>query len=347
MSRRKLLATLGLQFLLFSTSCDHKELCFDHLDHASRYATNVKFSYDLIWEQPYNGFADWETDWNSLNLDFSYNSLRPHVPEGIRLTSFNYAGDRTDNNLDPQGEEIYLSPGLNSLLFYNNDTEYIVFNDLNSYNNASAGTRARSRNTYNGNPLYAPQGSRADETTVNAPDVLFGHYIDAYTQTAAIEPQQLNVEMHPLVFTYVVRYLFKHGYEYVALARGALSGMAESVYLSNGHTSKKPVTVLFDCTLQTWGVLAEVRSFGIPNFPNPDYSRGENSFALNLEVRLKNGKMLNFYFDVSEQVRNQPHGGVITVNGIEISDKEGGGSGGAFDVSVEGWGEFQDVPVDF
>lgn len=333
--------------LLMASSCVHKDLCFDHLDHASRYATDVAFTYELSWEQPWENSTDWQSGWDALGLGFSYNSLCPKVPEGIRLTSFNSPGMRSDNNLEPYGEEIYLSPGVNSLLFYNNDTEYIVFNDLDSYDNASAGTRARSRSTYTGNPLYGRGGSRADETTVNAPDVLFGHYIESYTQERVAQPQQLAVEMRPLVFTYVVRYHFAHGYNYVALARGAMSGMAESVYLSNGHTSKKPVTVLFDCTLEQWGVLATVRSFGIPDYPNFEYSRGDGSFALNLEVRLKNGKILNYYFDVTDQLLKQPHGGVITVDGIQVSDEDGGGSGGAFDVTVDGWGEFQDVPVEF
>ena len=50
-----------------------------------------------------------------------------------------------------------------------------------------------------------------------------------------------NLTMHPLVFTYLVRYEFSHGVEYVSLARGALSGMAQAVWLNSGHTSDEAV----------------------------------------------------------------------------------------------------------
>ena len=45
------------------------------------------------------------------------------------------------------------------------------------------------------------------------------------------------------------------------------------------------------------------------------------------------------------QVKGQPRGGVIVVKGLEISDEEGGGVGGGFDVDVDGWGDYVDIPV--
>ena len=347
--RRSDLAAVPSCLLLIAalSSCNHKDLCFDHPDHTPRYATDVKISYDLSWEQPYENHTDWMAAWPSLGLDVTYDDLRPVVPEGVRMQAYSSDGRHIENNLQPHGEEVYLTPGDNSLLFYNNDTEFIVFSDMGSYHTASATTRSRSRSTYKGNPHYvASRQSSSDEVTVAAPDVLFGHYIDSYVQNIVTKPQQLDIIMHPLVFTYVVRYKFAKGYEHVALARGALSGMAESVFLHDGHTSKSAVTILYDCDLKPWGIEARVRSFGVPDFPNPIYSRGDGNFALNLEVRLKNGKILNFYFDVTDQLRDQPHGGVVTVGGIDIDDGEAGGGSG-FDVSVDGWGEFKDVTIDF
>lgn len=328
-------------------SCNNKELCFNHFEHASRYATDVAITYHRYWEQAYENNTDWSARWSSLGLGFAYDDLRPEIPEGVRLTSFNAAGVRTDINIEPMGEEVYLSPGLNSLLFYNNDTEYIVFNDMGSYGQASATTRSRSRSTYTGNPYYKPIDGSRNEETVSAPDMLYGHYIDAYEQERVTTPQPLGVAMRPLVFTYVVCYRFEHGFDYVALARGALSGMAGAVYLRNGRTSDEAVTVLYDCTLEPWGVQAIVRSFGIPDFPNPLYSRAERTYALNLEVRLHNGKILNFNYDITDQVSIQPYGGVIEVDGIDIPDEIGQSGNSAFDVTVDGWGEFEDLQIEF
>lgn len=329
------------------TSCENKELCFDHDEHTARYATRVSATYDLVWEQPDNGLTDWQTAWNDLGLGFGYDDLRPGVPEGIRMTAFNADGTRTEANLPPAGDEVYLPGGENSLLFYNNDTELIVFYNLGSYAGASATTRSRYRSSYKGNPLYAPQHtteSKAGENTVAAPDVLFGHYTDSYLQQRDTRAQQLDITMHPLVFTYVIRYRIKSGYDRVALARGALSGMARSVFLHNGHTSVEAATILYDCTLEPWGILAVVKSFGIPDYPNPAYSRSPGDFALTLEVRCRNGNISSHYFNITDQMRNQPHGGVITVDDIVIDDSQGT-PGGGFDVSVDGWGEFEDVPV--
>lgn len=346
--------SMAVASLLALTSCDHKELCFDHDQHVPRYATNVVIDYALDWEQPYDGLTDWQGRWDELGTGFGYDVLRPQVPEGVRMKAYNAGGTRIETNLPATGDEVYLPPGDNSLLFYNNDTEFIVFNDLGSYEEASATTRSRYRSSYTGNPFYRPlrrpastEGSKTGEITVAAPDVLFGHYIDRYVQNSGMSAQQLDITMHPLVFTYVVRYLFDEGFEYVALARGALAGMAGSVYLHNGRTSDQAVTVLYDCTLQPWGVEAEVHSFGIPDFPNPSYSRGDGDFALSLEVRLTNGKILDFNFNVTEQMLDQPHGGVITVSGIKV-DKDTGSTGGSgFDVDVDGWGEFEDVTIEF
>ena len=60
---------------------------------------------------------------------------------------------------------------------------------------------------------------------------------------------------------------------------------------------------------------------------------------------LKNGKKLNFEFDITEQMKNQPRGGVITVGGIQISDKDGTEGGSGFDASVDGWGEYEDIEL--
>ena len=44
-------------------------------------------------------------------------------------------------------------------------------------------------------------------------------------------------------------------------------------------------------------------------------------------------------------MRHQPQGGVIVVDGLEITDQEGAGGSSGFDVDVEGWGDYQDIPI--
>ena len=163
-----------------------------------------------------------------------------------------------------------------------------------------------------------------------------------------LEPVELPVRMKPLVYTYLIRYEFGRGLEYVALARGALAGMAESVFLKDGHTGDETATILFDCSKEAYGVETLVKTFGVPNYPGDHYTRSDGSdarFSLNLEVRLHNGKFKTFEFDVTDQLLGQPRGGVIVVDGIEIPDKEGTEGGGTFDPEVDKWGEYIDIPL--
>ena len=132
----------------------------------------------------------------------------------------------------------------------------------------------------------------------------------------------------------------------MAYARGALSGMARSVTIETGDTSFEGATILFDnCELTDYGVRALVTSFGVPDFPSQGYEarvEGRKN-ALNLEVVLRNGKLINFNFDVTEQVQQQPHGGVIVVSGIKIDPNDGKQGTGAFDVDVNGWENTEDI----
>lgn len=346
---KRIHTVIGFIPLLFSgmlmlfSACEHKDLCFDHDIHAPESDVRVTAQYEKEWQYTYEGGTDWKSypAWkNSFGME--YDSLRPGIPSGLRVQLYNADGSNDIVNIAPQGDVVYMRPGEHSLLFYNNDTEYIVFDEMQSFASAKATTRTRTRASYTGNAFMGT----ASENTVNQPDMLYGSYVDSYTMVRSDAVKELSVTMHPLVFTYLVRYEFSHGVEYVSLARGALAGMAQSVWLNSGHTSKEAATILYDCTKEDFGAQALVRSFGVPDFPNEHYGKkAVNRYALNLEVRLKNGKVKSFDFDVTDQVAAQPQGGVIVVKGISISDDEGMEGGGAFDVTVEDWGDYKDIEL--
>ena len=323
-------------------SCEHKELCFDHEEHAPKSALHIRATYQQEWELPIEGGTDWENSWDS-GFGMDYDDLRPDTPDGLRVQIYHDDGSNSIVNLAPEGEHVQMRPGEHSLLFYNNDTEYIVFDNMNSYASAQATTRTRTRTSYMGNPYDDKLGR---ENTVAQPDMLYGSYVESYRAERQEEADELAVEMHPLVFSYLVRYEFSHGLEYVALARGALSGMAGAVWLNSGRTANEEATILYDCTVEDFGAQACVRSFGIPDYPNPLYTtRAERKYGLNLEVRLKNGRVKSFDFDVTDQVAAQPQGGVIVVQGIEIPDEEGQEGGSGFDVTIDNWGEYEDIEL--
>ena len=316
-----------------------KDLCYNHDEHALTVKVDAQTTWELEWERAYDHqwTEEWDEDW-----PLAYDDLRPEAADGVRVVIYADEGaSMGETNLKAEGGRIQsLGEGTHDLLFYNNDTEYIVFNNTTQAANATATTRTVTRGSF--------MALHAEERTVNQPDMLYGHFEEDHVAERTLEGVPLPVEMRPLVYTYLVRYEFGHGLQYVALARGALAGMAESVYLNDGHTGNEAATVMYDCSLTAYGAEAQVQSFGVPNYPGDHYTRADGtpaSYHLNLEVRLKNGQYKTFEFDVTDQVQGQPRGGVITVSGIEVTDEEGEAGEGAFDVTVDDWGDRIDIPL--
>lgn len=330
------LTPLLLCALLLCTGC-RKDLCYIHDEHSISVKVNAVASWELEWERAYD--HDWKSEWNAA-WGCAYEDLLPEPGEGIRVLVYREDGNYTEGNISAEGGRLPVQEGQSSLLFYNNDTEYVVFNNLTAVASASATTRTITRGNF--------QAMHGKERTMNQPDALYGHYEEEFWGERKLEPTELPVRMQPLVYTYLIRYEFAHGLKYVALARGALAGMAESVYLKDGHTEDDAATILYDCTVEDYGAEARVRTFGVPNCPGDHYTRADGSpacFSLNLEVRLRNGKYKTFEFDVTEQLLGQPRGGVIEVGGIEISDEEGTEGSSGFDTDVDDWGDFIDIPL--
>ena len=330
---------------LMLMACEHKELCLDHEKHTERVEYHLALSYDIEWEYNREDHIEWEQYWND-DFGIHYDSIRPSKPEGVRVHIFDNEGrSEIVRNLNTDGSTVHFNnEGRHSALFHNNDTEYIVYQGMESFSSAYATTRGVVRSSYKGNSLMNRSG---EEVTVNPPDMLFGAYIEDLHVEKSTETDTLKVKLHPLAFTYLIRYEFSKGAEYVVLARGALAGMARGVDLSNGRTSAEEATVMFDATVTDIGAQTLVKSFGVPDYPNPNYNRAARQYGLNLEVKLKDGTTHQFDFDITKQMEKQPHGGVIVVDGIEVEithiDDEGGGGG--FDVGVEGWGEQIDIPL--
>ena len=327
-----------------------KDLCYDHFSEAD---LHLEISYSLDWHLPWaenwndNWPEEWVVDWDKM---------LPKEPEGVRLHVFDcdYKNPVSNHNLESRGGKIALNSGRYDMLLYNNDTEGIIFENINAVSDAGATTRTRTRSG-----IYSTR--YPNETTASPPDILFAAYLPE-TELNKPENERLNMrikaELAPRTWTYLVRYEFESGQEYVSEAQAYLSGMAGRVCLKDGYTdNEKVITLLLDCNTSTYGVESIVRSFGLPGF---DYqmvkqrmitdeqalSKVTVTNKLVLEMKLMSGKVKLVEFDVSDQVRKQPRGGVLVVKGIVVTSEEGEKTGGSgFEGEVSDWEENIDVDV--
>ena len=193
-----------------------KELCYDH-DH---WKANVVAQWELVWERDYG--RNWAWLWNSP-AGYAYDSLRPAPGGGIGAFVYREDGTYTERHIDADGGVLPVGEGRHSLLFYNDNTEYIVFSSMESWAQASASTRTRTRSTYAQN--------HGEESTVNSPDMLFGAWIEDYVSAGSPDatPIDLPVTLRPLVYKYVIICEFESGIEYVRGPVGLLAGWPHGV----------------------------------------------------------------------------------------------------------------------
>lgn len=341
--KRHIIITVVFLVCSMLTSCYRTELCYDHYPKAA-----VSFEWEQEWERDY-GMAHL-VNWDAAYHGFDYDYVRPETPEWVNFIKYKNNNPDSENYFSPEGGEIiFLEEADHSFLFYNGDTEYIVLSDMASLPDARASATPRSRGSIS-SILDRHPGSRS----TNPPDVLYSAYIESIPTIKIHETLPMPVKMQPLVFTYVIRYEFEYGLEHVALARGALGGMADSVYLKDGRTSEESIIILYDCELKDYGCEAHVRSFGVPGFPDQYYGRSAEDapgrpYTLNLEVMLTNGTTMQFNYDVADQIKTQPRGGVIKISGIRVEDEDNSTPmpPSGFDVDLSGWGDVDvDLPVE-
>ena len=106
--------------LMLFSSCEHKDLCFDHDPHATKSEVRIEAEYEKEWQYTHEGSTDWKNypTWQE-SFGMEYNTLRPGMPDGLRVQVYNTDGSDDIINIAPEGDVVYMRPGEHSLLFYN------------------------------------------------------------------------------------------------------------------------------------------------------------------------------------------------------------------------------------
>lgn len=97
-----LLAAVGM--LTTFSSCEHKDLCYDHDAHAPKSQVMIKADYEKEWQYTYDDGVDWKnySAWQE-SFGMGYDLLCPGIPEGLRVQVYGADGFDHILNIAPEG----------------------------------------------------------------------------------------------------------------------------------------------------------------------------------------------------------------------------------------------------
>lgn len=354
------------------TSCERKDLYL-----AQRGLLNVDVSvYDFQLEVLWG--ADWQTRWQYLWDESLYGPVGYTHPTGVRanvytVNQINQRVKYTTRNLPKNGGQVSLATNSSyDLMFFNNDTEYILFStDDSSFFYAT--TRSNVRAAY-------PE----EYTHFNQPDQLFGAYLhdlyvtddpDDYEKVVKEDGTvyyvyEIEATLEPYTYIYLCQVMLlnnkdKAGLRITGAEEIAVSGLSGGMDLFTRTTNAsnivaisqedvKPLQEDRNLTLpdgtQTQGDIfaARIMTWGLPGV-NPMerlLTRGDielnNRVNMYIGLKLRNGSTYVMEKDITDQLKKYPAGGIVTIviDASEIPDDVIGEKpkpGGGFDASVDEW----------
>lgn len=347
--------TLYLLLLVVSTftSCTRKDL-FLRIDQSEIRININDIRLDMLWG------IDWRTSMLYNWDEQVHGRLGYTEPEWIRATIYDLnSADFTrtgsfNRNFTKAGGRVSLTAGQwYDMLFYNADTEYVIFgqNDLNS--DYMATTRSTSLNVYTRateDNMQLPSRSYAD---FNQPDELFGSFIDDmqvsedpdhYEQTIDSLGNIVNVfnietALQPYTFIYLIQVVVMNnqdekGTRIVGGQGMTVTGLAKGVELFSRRTNSEVVSVtsedikptqsftnleLPDGTKADCEVFASrILTWGLPNVaPLAERTRSSVEVVednfIGVGLITRSGYVYNYTANITEQMHQHPAGGVITV----------------------------------
>lgn len=335
MIRRLVYIIMCAMTAVVNSSCEHKELCYQH---------------------PHKAVVRLEFDWRdapSARPDGMCVFFYPAEGEDAPVRRFDFTG-RTGGLLDIQ-------TGRYRVLCYNNDTESVLFDGMGGFDTHMAFTREGSvlESVY-GSQAAAPKARGAeDERVVISPDMMWGctaldveitengvSYVcvpESEREEWAGKPvttteQVITLYPHELICTYTYEIRNVSGLEHVTQMCASLSGMAPSLLFATEELGRECVTIPFGAVKEgTTKVTGRFLTFG-------HHEANAEPHRMLLYVWTDDGSRYCYgcegdKFDVTEQVHSAPdrrHVHLI-IDGLDMPQPMTGDNGLA--PSVDDWQE--------
>lgn len=244
------------------------------------------------------------------------------LPEGVRVMFYSLDTHRyVQDNFPARGGEIELRQGNYQMVMYNNDSEKILFRNLNDYSAIEAYTNKMSRPSFV-NPTIG-------EETYGQPDVLWMDKMESFrvassSATVYFKPQQ-QVKLY-------TGWVEADGLGYVHGVRGAITGMLGNINLSTGKAGR-PSTIFFDALVKGHTVTFSFRSFGVFQQELPSTKN-----YLSLEFLLPNG-VVQRNVDITDKMGKLFNGGFVQLTDTLNIPPDTTTTGGGFNGTVDDWNE--------
>lgn len=217
--------------------------------------------------------------------------------------------------------------------------------DKSNYDEVVAYTHTR------GVRMYRPKAGPVTVQIYNQPEIFYSALeknvhithdpadYDYYDEENHVWVKKLEAVLNPLVYIYLVQVILHNNQGRISTVSSAcaIDGLADKTSVTYGNTSENDVSVQFDMRLKkdlnpkkfakpgetSVDVIGgKLTTFGLCGMPPWAITRASsryegtranvnNNFALNL--RFKNECDSTYYYDVTKQMQEQSHGGVITI----------------------------------
>lgn len=307
-----------------ATSCEHKELCYDH---------------------PHAGDVQVVFDWRHVpDADPKSMALFLYPIDGGEALRYDF----TDRN----GGTIRISDGTYHAVCLNSDTENISHRNteqretfyvtthttsLMSSSIASLGVRS--------DGVPRAEGTE-DERVVLSADMLWTDHAEDIVLAQAVGMQTITLYPQVSVSSYTVEIRNAENLKYVYGVSGSLSGLAGGLLPGSGNDvlTEEIVTIPFDAAIveDDTGEKSIITG-GIRAFGHHDRSKG-NKHELTIYVVLADGSKWYYTCDVAEQIHSapDPRNVHILLDGLPLPKPIV--NGGGFRPEVDPWNPI-DIPI--
>ena len=317
-------------FLLL-TSCEYKDLCYDHTNHLSDHGLMLKLNLKL--DLDVNLEVSEATHTKIVTPDYMKVCL--YNPETGALVNTEFVGT--------YGGPLHSSPGTYDMVVYSFGTEWTQVRGEGSISTMEAFTtditslmsgqmasftRSDERDTP-GPIIYTPDHLLVTRARVEIPPFSTEDQVITISATAST-----------IVETYGFEVTNIKGIEYIASVEAFVTNQARSSLFGLGVTSTEPATIYFpvEVDLATRSLRTTFNTFG--KLP------GDSRTYLHFVVRDTGGTEHTFTEDITPQFEEPDHDIVIDDEIVIPQPQAGDGSGGGIAPTVDPWeNENHDVPI--